>query len=38
MAIPPLAIGVCSWSLQVTSIPELAGLLKKLEIDVVQIA
>ncbi len=38
MAIPPLAIGVCSWSLQVTSIPELAGFLKRLGIDVVQIA
>ena len=38
MAIPPLAIGVCSWSLQVTSIPELAGFLEQLGIDVVQIA
>ena len=38
MAIPPLAIGVCSWSLQVTSIPELSGFLTKLGIDVVQIA
>ena len=38
MAVPPLAIGVCSWSLQVTSIPELAGFLRKLEIDVVQLA
>ena len=38
MAIPPLAIGVCSWSLQVTSIPELAGFMQKLGIDVVQIA
>jgi len=38
MAIPPLAIGVCSWSLQVTSIPELAGFLRRLGIDVVQIA
>ena len=38
MAIPPLAIGVCSWSLQVTSIPELAGFMGELGIDVVQIA
>lgn len=38
MAIEPLAIGVCSWSLQVTSIPELKGLLDRLGIDVVQIA
>src|SRR5207247_2408 len=34
----PLAIGVCSWSLQVKSIPELAGFLKRLGIDLVQIA
>jgi L-ribulose-5-phosphate 3-epimerase len=38
MAIEPLAIGVCSWSLQVTSIPELKRLLDRLGIDVVQIA
>ncbi len=38
MAIEPLAIGVCSWSLQVKNIPELQGFLKKLGIDVVQIA
>ena len=38
MAIPPLAIGVCSWSLQVTSIPELAGFMGELGIGVVQIA
>lgn len=38
MAIEPLAIGVCSWSLQVTSIPELKGFLDRLGIDVVQIA
>src|SRR5882672_6263217 len=38
MSIPPLAIGVCSWSLQVKSIPELAGLMKKLGLTVVQIA
>ncbi len=36
--IEPLAIGVCSWSLQVRSIPELKGLLDRLGIDVVQIA
>ncbi len=38
MGIEPLAIGVCSWSLQVKSVPELARLLGKLGIDVVQIA
>lgn len=38
MAIEPLAIGVCSWSLQVTSIPELKRFLDRLGIDVVQIA
>jgi L-ribulose-5-phosphate 3-epimerase len=38
MTIPPLAIGVCSWSLQVKSIPELRGLLDQLGIQVVQIA
>lgn len=38
MAIEPLAIGVCSWSLQVTSVPELKGFLDRLGIDVVQIA
>jgi sugar phosphate isomerase/epimerase len=37
-AIEPLAVGVCSWSLQVTSIPELKRLLDQLGIDVVQIA
>jgi L-ribulose-5-phosphate 3-epimerase len=34
----PLAIGVCSWSLQVKSVPELKGLLERLGTDVVQIA
>jgi sugar phosphate isomerase/epimerase len=34
----PLAIGVCSWSLQVKSVPELRRLLDRLGIDVVQIA
>jgi len=38
MTIEPLAIGVCSWSLQVSSIPELRGFLDRLGIDVVQIA
>lgn len=38
MAIEPLAIGVCSWSLQVKNILELKGFLDRLGIDVVQIA
>jgi sugar phosphate isomerase/epimerase len=38
LAIEPLAIGVCSWSLQVASIPELKRLTQRLGIDVVQIA
>src|SRR5271166_5462410 len=38
MAIEPLAIGVCSWSLQVKSVAELSRLLGRLDIDVVQIA
>jgi sugar phosphate isomerase/epimerase len=38
MSIEPLAIGVCSWSLQVKSIPELKRLLDRLGVDVVQIA
>lgn len=38
MAIEPLAIGVCSWSLQVASVPELKGYMDRLGIDVVQIA
>lgn len=38
MTIDPLAIGVCSWSLQVTSIPELKGFMDRLGIDVVQLA
>jgi sugar phosphate isomerase/epimerase len=38
MAIEPLAIGVCSWSLRVTSVPELKGFLDRLGVDVVQIA
>ena len=38
MSIEPLAIGVCSWSLQVKSVAELQRLLQRLGIDVVQIA
>ena len=38
MPIEPLAIGVCSWSLQVTSVPELKRLMDQLGVDVVQIA
>src|SRR5947208_15641066 len=38
MALEPLAVGVCSWSLQVTSIPELRRLLDRLGVNVVQIA
>lgn len=38
MAIPPLAIGVCSWSLQVTSVPELKSFMDRLGVDVVQLA
>jgi L-ribulose-5-phosphate 3-epimerase len=36
--IAPWTLGVCSWSLQVSSIPELKRLLEQLGIDVVQIA
>src|ERR1700731_2748776 len=38
MAIEPLALGVCSWSLQVKSVPELRRLLDRLGLNVVQIA
>jgi sugar phosphate isomerase/epimerase len=38
MPLEPLAIGVCSWSLQVKSIPELKKLCARLGVDVVQIA
>jgi L-ribulose-5-phosphate 3-epimerase len=38
MAIEPFAVGVCSWSLQVTSVPELKAFMDQLGIDVVQIA
>jgi L-ribulose-5-phosphate 3-epimerase len=37
-ALPPLALGVCSWSLQVKSVPELSRLLGQLGVNVVQIA
>ena len=37
-AIEPLEIGVCSWSLQVTSIPDLRDFLDRLGVRVVQIA
>ena len=36
--LPPLTIGVCSWSLKVRSIKELKDCLDKLKLDVVQIA
>jgi L-ribulose-5-phosphate 3-epimerase len=36
--VPPLALGVCSWSLQVKSIPELKRLLDELGVSVAQIA
>jgi sugar phosphate isomerase/epimerase len=38
MAIEPLAVGVCSWSLQVKSVPELKGFLDQLGTKYVQIA
>lgn len=38
MAIQPLELGVCSWSLQVKSIPELKAFLDRLGIRAVQIA
>jgi L-ribulose-5-phosphate 3-epimerase len=37
-ALPPLALGVCSWSLQVRSIAELKGFLDHLGVNVAQIA
>ena len=36
--IQPYAIGVCSWSLQVKSVPELRGFLDELGVNVIQIA
>jgi L-ribulose-5-phosphate 3-epimerase len=38
MPLEPLVVGVCSWSLQVKSVPELKGILDRLGVDVVQIA
>ncbi|MHB1426432.1 MAG: sugar phosphate isomerase/epimerase family protein [Gemmataceae bacterium] len=38
MAIEPLALGICSWSLQVKNVPELKQFLDRLGISVVQIA
>jgi sugar phosphate isomerase/epimerase len=38
VAFQPLSIGVCSWSLQVGSIPELRKLMDRLHVNVVQIA
>lgn len=38
MNVEPLAIGVCSWSLQVKSVPELKKLLGDVGVDIVQIA
>jgi len=38
MTIPPLAVGVCSWSLEVKSVSELRRLLDRLGINTVQIA
>jgi sugar phosphate isomerase/epimerase len=38
MTVEPLAVGVCSWSLQVKSVPELRRLLDRLGINTVQIA
>ncbi len=37
-SLAPLSLGVCSWSLQVTSIPELRRLLGQLGVNVVQLA
>lgn len=38
MTVQPYEIGVCSWSLQVSSVPELKELLSQLGVDVIQIA
>ncbi len=38
MPVEPYAIGVCSWSIQVTSIPELRSILDRLGTNVIQIA
>ena len=37
-ALPPLTVGICSWSLQVGSIPELKRLLGELGVEATQIA
>jgi L-ribulose-5-phosphate 3-epimerase len=37
-SVAPYAVGICSWSLQVKSIPELRRLLDSLGVDVIQIA
>ena len=37
-SLPPLALGVCSWSLQVTSVAQLARLLGELGVNTTQIA
>ena len=34
----PLALGVCSWSLQVKNVPELKGFLDEFGVNMVQIA
>jgi sugar phosphate isomerase/epimerase len=38
MAIAPYEIGICSWSVQVTSVPELKAILDRLGVDLAQIA
>lgn len=38
MEIKPYEIGICSWSVQVTSVPELKRILDRLGVDLVQIA
>lgn len=38
MSVEPYAIGVCSWSLQVTSVPELRELADRLGVNVIQLA
>src|SRR5436853_6846924 len=38
MTVEPYAVGVCSWSLQVRSVPELRRLLDRLGVNVIQIA
>lgn len=38
MAVELRNLGVCSWSLQVTSVPELADFMRQLDLDLVQIA